>query len=168
MQLPMTFIAVRPMSISVSTPRMSRMAVVGNVECRGRGQKNHQRGARNPGHAFAGQHQREQHDDLFAQGEVDARGLRGEQAAIERYTLPPVMLKLYPMGMTKETIQRGTPNSSMRSMASGSAASELVVANPSAAGSRDGCSKSAKRNPRDQQAGHNRATAQTRSARRSR
>ena len=39
------------------------------------------------------------------------------------------------MGTTKETIQRGTPNSSMRSIASGRAASELVVANPMAAGS---------------------------------
>jgi hypothetical protein len=45
------------------------------------------------------------------------------------------MLKLYPVGITKETIQRGTPNSSIRSIASGSAASDVVVAKPIAAGS---------------------------------
>ena len=45
------------------------------------------------------------------------------------------MLKLYPAGMTKATILRGTPNASISSIARGRAASEVLVANAIVAGS---------------------------------
>ena len=48
-------------------------------------------------------------------------------AATERYSELPVRLKLYPVGMTKATIWRGTPMASIASMARGRAASELAV-----------------------------------------
>ena len=46
-------------------------------------------------------------------------------AATDKYSELPVRLKLYPVGMTKATICRGTPMASIASMARGSAASEL-------------------------------------------
>ena len=39
----------------------------------------------------------------------------------------PSRLNEYPVGSTKATMRRGTPNASMRCMAIGSAASELAV-----------------------------------------
>ena len=45
------------------------------------------------------------------------------------------MLKLYPAGITKATILRGTPNASISSIARGRAASEVLVANAIVAGS---------------------------------
>ena len=55
--------------------------------------------------------------------------------ASDRYKVVPSRLKLYPVGITKATIFRGTPNSSSLSMATGNADSELVVANAMATGS---------------------------------
>src|SRR5690606_6352213 len=48
--------------------------------------------------------------------------------ASDRYKDVPSKLKLYPVGITKDTILRGTPKRSMFSIAFGRAASELVVA----------------------------------------
>src|SRR5690606_16546857 len=48
--------------------------------------------------------------------------------ANERYNDVPSKLKLYPVGITKDTTFRGTPKRSIFSIAFGNAASELVVA----------------------------------------
>ena len=55
--------------------------------------------------------------------------------AIARYSADPARLKLYPVGMTKATILRGTPKASIASIARGSAASDVLVANAIVAGS---------------------------------
>ena len=55
--------------------------------------------------------------------------------AKDRYKVVPSKLKLYPKGMTKETIFRGTPNFSMLRIALGKALSELAVANANVTGS---------------------------------
>jgi hypothetical protein len=57
------------------------------AEGREHASQNHQRGARDPGHTFAGQHQGQHHQQLLAQRHVDARGLRYEdrsQGEIQR------------------------------------------------------------------------------------
>src|SRR5439155_7259867 len=56
--------------------------------------------------------------------------------AIARYNVDPVRLNEYPVGITKPTIDGGTPNRSIDSIALGKADSLLVVAKASAAGSR--------------------------------
>ena len=55
--------------------------------------------------------------------------------AKERYKDVPSKLKLYPVGITNDTILRGTPNFSIALIAFGNAASELVVANAIETGS---------------------------------
>src|SRR5688500_9892750 len=55
--------------------------------------------------------------------------------ASERYKVVPSRLNVYPVGITKDTIFRGTPNFSMFSSAFGKAESELVVAKAMETGS---------------------------------
>src|SRR5688572_27653844 len=49
--------------------------------------------------------------------------------ANDKYKVVPSRLKVYPVGITNDTILRGTPNFSIFSNAFGKAESELVVAN---------------------------------------
>ena len=56
-------------------------------------------------------------------------------AAIDRYSADPAMLNVYPVGITKATILRGTPYASIASMERGNAASLVLVANAIVAGS---------------------------------
>ena len=85
-QLPRTLTAVRAMSMNGSMPRMNTGSV-GRWKESSRAKQDHQHGARNSGDAFAGKHQREDHDQLLAKREMNAGGLRDEdgcQREIER------------------------------------------------------------------------------------
>ena len=77
-QLPMTLVIVRAMSISSSTPRMSVMPSSGRPYDRERAGEDDERRARHAGDALARQHQRQQHRDLLADRQLDARRLRHE------------------------------------------------------------------------------------------
>ncbi len=95
MQLPSRLTDVRAMSISASAPSSSATPESGRPnECQRSGQ-DHQRRARHRGHAFAGQHQRQHHQELLAERHVDARGLRDEERCHAKDTsVLPSRLKL--------------------------------------------------------------------------
>ena len=86
-QLPMTLIVVRTMSIRLVDPEQDGHAFDRQVERGQRPGQDDQRRARHAGDALAGQHEGEDHDELLAEGQMDAGGLGDEdrgQREIER------------------------------------------------------------------------------------
>ena len=77
-QLPTTLTIVRAMSMSSSTPRISVDALERQPVARQGRREDDERSPRHAGDALARQHEREEHRDLLADRQLDARRLRDE------------------------------------------------------------------------------------------
>jgi len=134
-QLPTTLTLVRAISMSASIPRITKIGSSGSREHGHRRQQNNQRCAGHAGHTFAGQHQRAHHEDLLLPAHGYTRGLGDENRRQRKIECRTIQIEAVAGGDDKATILRGTPNASIASMARGSAASEVLVANAIVAGS---------------------------------
>ena len=91
--------------------------------------QDHQRRARNGRHSFAGQHQREHHDDLRAQGHMNSGGLRNKHRCQREVKRGAVQIEAVARRKHKADDVFGNPERSMFSSANGSAASLDAVEN---------------------------------------